>query len=109
LLPATVDEESPDHPKNCACIVQYVLFPPHSTGTFGQKDSEDEATEESDILDSSGAQLEIVTECWVEPQTGVVGDSPHERRFFQGLDYHDVAESVSHAFIFISNSVMFFT
>ena len=73
-----------------------MLFPPHSTGSFGLKDSEDEATEESDILDSSDAQLEIVTECWVEPQIGVVGDSPHERRFFQGLDYSALAESVSH-------------
>lgn len=58
--------------------------------------SEDENTEESDVLDSSDAQLEIVTECWVEPQAGVVGNSPEERAFFQGLDYNALAESVSY-------------
>uniref|UniRef100_A0A0N7ZXW0 Protein SZT2 n=1 Tax=Daphnia magna TaxID=35525 RepID=A0A0N7ZXW0_9CRUS len=93
LLPGSTDDESQDQAQNCSCVVQYVLFPPHRTGSFGLKDSEDEATEESDILDSSDAQLEIVTECWVEPQAGIVGDSPDERGFFQGLDYHALAES----------------
>lgn len=60
--------------------------------------SEDEATEESDIQDNSDVQLEIVTECWVEPQTGVVCNSPHERRFFEGLDYISLADSVSPSF-----------
>ena len=57
--------------------------------------SEDEANEESDAQDSE-AQLEIVTECWVEPQAGTVCNSPHERRFFEGLDYQTLSESVSH-------------
>jgi len=51
--------------------------------------SEDEATEESDILDANDAQLEIVTECWVEPQAGVTVD------LCKGLDYASLAESVS--------------
>ena len=40
------------------------------------------------------AQLEIVTECWVEPQAGIVCNSPHERQLFEGLDYTSLAETV---------------
>lgn len=47
------------------------------------------------MLDSTGAQLEIVTECWVEPQAGVVSSGAPERPFFQGMDYTSLAESVS--------------
>ena len=37
LLPSS-DEDSLEQPKNCACVVQYVLFPPHTTGPHGIKD-----------------------------------------------------------------------
>lgn len=37
VLPST-DENSPEQPKNCACVVQYVLFPPHTSGQHGIKD-----------------------------------------------------------------------
>ena len=57
--------------------------------------SEDEVTEESDIMDSTDMQLEIVTECWVEPQAGVVSQCDPEQQFFQGLDFTSLAESVS--------------
>ena len=63
--------------------------------------SDDEATEETDILDSADAQLEIVTECWVEPQAGVVRSAAGEESFFQGLDYSSLAESVSNAIEYI--------
>ena len=105
---------------NCVCVVQYVLFPPHNTTSYVIKDrcyiliyqltfiqlldcilillnsvSEDEATEESDIMDANDAQLEIVTECWVESQAGVAVDS------FRGLDYTSLAESVSLSLFFL--------
>lgn len=67
--------------------------------------SEDEVTEESDIMDSTDMQLEIVTECWVEPQAGVVSQCDPERHFFQGLDFTSLAESVSYyCYFFFSYS-----
>ena len=58
--------------------------------------SEEETTEESDIMESTDSQLEIVTECWIEPQAGVVSHhESDERQFFRGLDYTNLAESVS--------------
>lgn len=63
--------------------------------------SEEETTEESDIMESTDAQLEIVSECWIEPQAGVVShDASDDRPFFRGLDYTGLAESVSPHIIF---------
>ncbi|KAK3857346.1 hypothetical protein Pcinc_036398, partial [Petrolisthes cinctipes] len=53
------------------CVVQYIIFPPHLTN--GSKDSlvEDEGDEEGDSVEADG-EMQVVTECWVEPQNGVV-------------------------------------
>lgn len=61
--------------------------------------SEDDANDESGASETAAAaqqqQLEIVTECWVEPQAGYASDAPHQRRFFRRLDYRALAQSVS--------------
>jgi len=56
--------------------------------------SEDETNEESEAQDLD-PQFEIVTECWVEPQAGIVCNSPRERQLFEGLDYTSLAETVN--------------
>ena len=50
-------------------------------------------------------ELQIVTECWIEPQTGVSVNNTAERIQFEGLSCHEVADTVS----FFVNSTTFVT
>lgn len=38
--------------------------------------------------------LNLVTECWVEPQNGFVTNCTDQRRYFQGLKYQEVPQAV---------------
>ena len=53
-------------------------------------DDEDEmeATEED-------GELQIVTECWIEPQNGVCINNTLERKQFEGLTCYEMANTVS--------------
>ncbi|KAL8610619.1 hypothetical protein ACOMHN_006338 [Nucella lapillus] len=70
------------------CVVQYILFPPHS------KTSRDSVSEEDmDEMETTEADREsqIVTECWVEPQFGVCINNTPERLHFQNLNCHELS------------------
>ena len=63
--------------QSVSCVVQYVIFPPHSAA--GSADSnlstwseEDESTVSSFDKASEDETVQIITEVWVEPQDGVV-------------------------------------
>lgn len=46
-------------------------------------------------LTEADGDLQIVTECWVEPQYGVVVNSSPERQHWEGLTYKQIARAVS--------------
>ncbi|XP_054706833.1 LOW QUALITY PROTEIN: KICSTOR complex protein SZT2-like [Uloborus diversus] len=48
------------------CVVQYILFPPHTNTTLQDSISDDD---ENELTEADG-ELQIITECWVEPQFG---------------------------------------
>lgn len=77
-----------------SCVVQYVLFPPHSA-QWGENEvyssSEDDADVESDIE----AELEMVTEVWIEPQYGFVKTNCPRIGYLNGKPYYDLADVVS--------------
>ena len=50
--------------------------------------------EEVELPEADG-ELQIVTECWVEPQYGISVNNPIERKHFDGLAYKEIASSVS--------------
>lgn len=54
--------------------------------------SEDDQETETTEADS---EVQIVTECWVEPQYGVCCNNTPERQHFNGLTYLDIAKAVS--------------
>jgi len=58
--------------------------------------------EDGEELDGAvgDGELQIITECWVEPQCGVVVNSTPERKHFDGLSYKEVAQTVSTHVIF---------
>ena len=64
--------------------------------------SEDEGTDEIEVPDAENdGELQIITECWIEPQHGVVVNSPPERDYMEGLPYHKLADVVSAHFLFV--------
>ncbi|XP_070687668.1 KICSTOR complex protein SZT2 [Pempheris klunzingeri] len=71
-----------------SCIVQYILFPPHSTtkDSFSTDDDNDTEVEAVDV----DTELNLVTECWVEPQSGTVMNCMDQHRHFQGLKYQEI-------------------
>ncbi|KAG7166246.1 KICSTOR complex protein SZT2-like 2 [Homarus americanus] len=73
------------------CVAQYVIFPPHITNC--SRDSiVDEDWEEGDSVEADG-EMQIVTECWVEPQNGVVtSPSPHAAHLHD-CNYRQLAQA----------------
>ncbi|GAB1605816.1 Hypothetical predicted protein [Argonauta hians] len=83
------DEDDETHTSS-TCVVQYILFPPNAKN-IRTSISEDEM-EECELAESDG-ELQIVTECWVEPQHGLSVNNPQERKHLNGLTYQEIASS----------------
>ncbi|XP_078582766.1 KICSTOR complex protein SZT2-like isoform X1 [Branchiostoma floridae x Branchiostoma japonicum] len=76
-----------------SCFLQYVLFPPHTCTT---KDSVTSISTDDDELETTEAdgELQIIVECWIEPQCGVVINSPAQQRHLDGLEYQDIPQAL---------------
>ncbi|XP_070564104.1 KICSTOR complex protein SZT2-like isoform X4 [Ptychodera flava] len=85
-------EKVPHDEEEYNCVVQYIMFPPHPTAKR-ESFSSDEVDLEPNTAEADG-ELEVVTECWIEPQSGLVFDSPEERSYMDGLGYKQVAQAV---------------
>ncbi|XP_047669772.1 KICSTOR complex protein SZT2 isoform X5 [Tachysurus fulvidraco] len=75
------------------CIVQYVLFPPHSTSTKDSFSTDDDNDTEVEAIDVD-TELNLVTECWVEPQSGSVLSHSEQQRHFHNLSYQDIPQAI---------------
>ncbi|KAG8003235.1 KICSTOR complex protein SZT2 [Nibea albiflora] len=76
-----------------SCIVQYILFPPHSTSTKDSFSTDDDNDTEVEAVDLD-TELNLVTECWVEPQSGTVMNCMDQHRHFQGLKYQEIPQAI---------------
>ncbi|XP_041648166.1 KICSTOR complex protein SZT2 isoform X2 [Cheilinus undulatus] len=76
-----------------SCIVQYILFPPHSTSTKDSFSTDDDNDTEVEAVDVD-TELNLVTECWVEPQSGTVMNCMEQHRHFKGLKYHEIPQAI---------------
>ncbi|CAH1251154.1 Hypp9011 [Branchiostoma lanceolatum] len=76
-----------------SCFLQYVLFPPHTCTT---KDSVTSISTDDDELETTEAdgELQIIVECWIEPQCGVVINSPVQQRHLESLEYQDIPQAL---------------
>uniref|UniRef100_A0A8C9RR21 SZT2 subunit of KICSTOR complex n=1 Tax=Scleropages formosus TaxID=113540 RepID=A0A8C9RR21_SCLFO len=86
-MQTTTDRES------YSCIVQYILFPPHSTSTKDSFSTDDDNDTEVEAIDLD-TELNLVTECWIEPQCGVVWSSSEQHRHLQGLTYQEIPQAI---------------
>ncbi|XP_039297343.1 KICSTOR complex protein SZT2, partial [Nilaparvata lugens] len=75
------------------CVIQYVLFPPHTVFvTSKTENSDDEGAGEGAEEDQSELHVELISECWIEPQHGVVTRSPPNRFYMENLRYYQLAD-----------------
>lgn len=59
----------------------------------------EEDLDEMETTEADG-ELQIVTECWIEPQHGTSINNSPERQHWDGLTYKDIAKAVS-SFIYL--------
>ncbi|KAM4548799.1 KICSTOR complex protein SZT2 isoform 3-T3 [Odontesthes bonariensis] len=76
-----------------SCIVQYILFPPHSTSTKDSFSTDDDNDTDVEAVDLD-TDLNLVTECWVEPQNGTVMNCMDQHQNFQGLKYQEIPQAI---------------
>ena len=57
----------------------------------------DRSTFDAEESTEADAELQIVTEVWVEPQYGQIANSAPERRHFDGISYQQLPQAVSHS------------
>ncbi|XP_034562983.1 KICSTOR complex protein SZT2 [Notolabrus celidotus] len=76
-----------------SCIVQYILFPPHSTSTKDSFSTDDDNDTEVEAVDMD-TELNLVTECWVEPQSGTVMNCTEQHRHFKGFKYQEIPQAI---------------
>ncbi|XP_042615102.1 KICSTOR complex protein SZT2 [Cyprinus carpio] len=93
-LPMQVKSPSADlDGEKHTCIVQYILFPPHSTSTKDSFSTDDDNDTEVEAIDVD-TEMSLVTECWVEPQSGAVCSSLEQQRHFQKLTYQEIPQAI---------------
>ncbi|CAM5172553.1 unnamed protein product [Natator depressus] len=94
-LPIRSDSSSGDSisREKHTCIVQYVLFPPHSTSTKDSFSTDDDNDTEVEAIEVD-TELNLVTECWVEPQSGHICSTAENWRYLQGLPYQKIPKAL---------------
>ncbi|KFO37760.1 Protein SZT2 [Fukomys damarensis] len=75
------------------CVIQYILFPPHSTSTKDSFSTDDDNDVEVEALEGD-SELNLVTEVWVEPQCGQVGPGPESWKHLQDLTYSEIPQAL---------------
>uniref|UniRef100_A0A3B3D587 SZT2 subunit of KICSTOR complex n=1 Tax=Oryzias melastigma TaxID=30732 RepID=A0A3B3D587_ORYME len=91
-LPMQVTSGTSDSESH-SCIVQYILFPPHSTSTKDSFSTDEDNDTEVEAVEPD-TELNLVTECWVEPQSGTVVRCTDQNRHFQGLQYQEIPQAI---------------
>ncbi|CAL8307241.1 unnamed protein product [Lota lota] len=76
-----------------SCMVQYILFPPHSNATKDSFSTDDDNDTEVEPIDAD-VELNLVTECWVEPQTGTVLSPADQHHHYHGLKYQEIPQAI---------------
>ncbi|XP_065596339.1 KICSTOR complex protein SZT2 isoform X2 [Cyrtonyx montezumae] len=94
-LPIQIDGSSgsSSNREKHTCVVQYILFPPHSTSTKDSFSTDDDNDTEVEAIEVD-TELNVVTECWVEPQSGVVHSTAENWKHLHGLPYQKIPKAL---------------
>ena len=74
------------------CVIQFVLFSPHQCVRI--REGFNEESVESETLREQKGELQIVTEIWIEPQSGVVQAKEAGLQYLNGLAYNEIPKQV---------------
>ncbi|OXB68491.1 hypothetical protein ASZ78_000428 [Callipepla squamata] len=94
-LPIQIDGSSgsSSNREKHTCVVQYILFPPHSTSTKDSFSTDDDNDTEVEAIEVD-TELNLVTECWVEPQSGHVHSTAENWKHLHGLPYQKIPKAL---------------
>ncbi|XP_075280814.1 KICSTOR complex protein SZT2 isoform X3 [Opisthocomus hoazin] len=94
-LPIQIDNSSENSSgrEKHTCVVQYILFPPHSTSTKDSFSTDDDNDTEVEAIEVD-TELNLVTECWVEPQSGHVHSTADNWKHLHGLSYQKIPKAL---------------
>ncbi|XP_061488640.1 KICSTOR complex protein SZT2 isoform X3 [Rhineura floridana] len=92
-LPMKNDSSRESGSEKHTCVVQYVLFPPHSTSTKDSFSTDDDNDTEVEAVEVD-MELNLVTECWVEPQSGCVNGASDSWQHLHGLSYQKIPKAL---------------
>nr|DBA17764.1 TPA: hypothetical protein GDO54_016088 [Pyxicephalus adspersus] len=76
-----------------SCIIQYILFPPHVTSTKDSFSTDEDNDTEVEAIEQD-MELHLVSECWVEPQSGVVMGTSESWKHLHGLMYSEIPQAL---------------
>ncbi|KAG8431965.1 hypothetical protein GDO86_018743 [Hymenochirus boettgeri] len=76
-----------------SCIIQYILFPPHVTSTKDSFSTDEDNDTEVEAIEQD-TDVHLVSECWVEPQSGNVMASSESWKHLQGLTYSEIPQAL---------------
>ncbi|XP_069498529.1 KICSTOR complex protein SZT2 isoform X3 [Ambystoma mexicanum] len=93
VLELPVQSDSQNETEKHSCIVQYILFPPHATSTKDSFSTDDDNDTEVEAIEVE-TELNLVTECWVEPQSGHVVSTSGSWMHLQGLAYTEIPKAL---------------
>ncbi|KAM3915556.1 KICSTOR complex protein SZT2 isoform 2-T2 [Leptodactylus fuscus] len=76
-----------------SCVIQYILFPPHVTSTKDSFSTDEDNDTEVEAIEQD-TELHLVSECWVEPQSGYVTGTSESWKHLQGLMYSEIPQAL---------------
>ncbi|XP_053324892.1 KICSTOR complex protein SZT2 [Spea bombifrons] len=92
-VPIQSDSLSDGSIEKHSCIIQYILFPPYVTSTKDSFSTDEDNDTEVEAIEQD-TELHLVSECWVEPQSGLVMGSSESWRHLQGLTYSEIPQAL---------------
>ncbi|XP_075472186.1 KICSTOR complex protein SZT2 isoform X4 [Ascaphus truei] len=87
------DSVSDSEVERHSCIIQYILFPPHVTSTKDSFSTDEDNDTEVEAIEQD-TELHLVSECWVEPQSGHVMGNSENWKHLQGLSYSEIPQTL---------------
>ena len=97
VLEVDMEQEEVVSGSSPTCVLQYIIFPPHTTSSAMESESvsdEDQETNSDTATAPTEAdgEIQIITEIWTEPQDGrVVTNQQSELSFLSSLHQKDIA------------------
>ncbi|CAH2310511.1 Hypothetical predicted protein [Pelobates cultripes] len=92
-VPIQSDSLSEGSIERHSCVIQYILFPPNVSSTKDSFSTDEDNDTEVEAIDQD-SELHLVSECWVEPQSGHVMASSDSWRHLQGLKYSEIPQAL---------------